>query len=347
MPVTDNIGFVAIGRNEGPRLEACLVSLARAGAKRVVYVDSGSTDDCVAKAQAHGAVVVNLDMSIPFSAARARNAGFARVMAGENAPEFIQFIDADCILSETWLEAATAFLDGHPDVTAVCGRRRERFPDRSLYNTLCDQEWNTPVGEAGAFGGDVLIRSRPLQESGGYRDELICGEEPELCIRLREKGGRIWRLDAEMTLHDANMLHFSQWWRRAVRGGYGTAKVALLHYHSPFAIWKREILRIVFYAAAVPALALAGALVHPMALALLLYYPLQVIRIAVRKGAMRRESWIYAFFMVIGKFAEFQGVLKYGLDLLMGRRSKLIEYKGQAESFDHVRNGSPDANAGG
>jgi hypothetical protein len=29
------------------------------------------------------------------------------------------------------------------------------------------------------------------------------GEEPELCVRLRRRGWRILRLDAEMTRHDA------------------------------------------------------------------------------------------------------------------------------------------------
>ena len=40
------VGLVAIGRNEGERLRACLAS-ARGAAQRLVYVDSGSTDDTV------------------------------------------------------------------------------------------------------------------------------------------------------------------------------------------------------------------------------------------------------------------------------------------------------------
>ena len=66
------IGVVVIGRNEGSRLERCLASLAGA-ADQVVYVDSGSTDGSVQMAQAQGIEVLALDMTQPFTAARARN----------------------------------------------------------------------------------------------------------------------------------------------------------------------------------------------------------------------------------------------------------------------------------
>ncbi|HCT44889.1 MAG TPA: glycosyl transferase, partial [Phycisphaerales bacterium] len=69
-----DVGVVAIGRNEGERLKRCLTS-AVACTDRVVYVDSGSTDDSVEFAESIGVEVVDLDTSIPFTAARARNAG--------------------------------------------------------------------------------------------------------------------------------------------------------------------------------------------------------------------------------------------------------------------------------
>jgi glycosyltransferase involved in cell wall biosynthesis len=69
-------GLVAIGRNEGERLRRCLIS-AQGVYDHVVYVDSGSSDDSVALAESFGAVVVVLDTARPFTAARARNAGFA------------------------------------------------------------------------------------------------------------------------------------------------------------------------------------------------------------------------------------------------------------------------------
>jgi len=101
----------------------------------------------------------------------------------------------------------------------VCGCCRERFPDRSIFNMLCDIEWDTPVGEANACGGDAMMRADAFGQANGYRDDLIAGEEPEICVRLRAVGWKIWRLGEEMTLHDAVMTRFSQWWNRTKLSG--------------------------------------------------------------------------------------------------------------------------------
>ncbi|MFP3526346.1 hypothetical protein SB912_28065, partial [Pantoea sp. SIMBA_072] len=90
------------------------------------------------------------------------------------------------------LATAQAFLDHHPEVAVVCGRRRERFPERSVYNLLCDLEWDTPIGEAKACGGDALMRADAFAGAGGFRADLIAGEEPELCVRLRGNGWKVW-----------------------------------------------------------------------------------------------------------------------------------------------------------
>src|SRR6187549_1014852 len=97
-------GVVVIGRNEGPRLVACLRAVAAAEA--VVYVDSGSTDGSVAAARGLGAEVVELDLGIPFTAARARNAGFARLAAILPGVAYVQFVDGDCELEPRWPQGA-------------------------------------------------------------------------------------------------------------------------------------------------------------------------------------------------------------------------------------------------
>ncbi|MGD9799550.1 MAG: glycosyltransferase family A protein, partial [Parvularculaceae bacterium] len=123
--MTVSIGYVAIGRNEGERLAACLASLRKAGPGVVVYVDSGSTDDSLAIAKSFEAEIVALDMSTPFTAARARNAGISRLFE-KSDPEFVQVIDGDCELRDGWSAAAAAFLGDNADGAGVGGRRRER-----------------------------------------------------------------------------------------------------------------------------------------------------------------------------------------------------------------------------
>jgi GT2 family glycosyltransferase len=326
-PITWNeVGVVAIGRNEGERLLGCLTSV-RSKAGKVVYVDSGSTDGSAAAAENLGAFVVRLNLDQPFTAARARNEGFAALRAIRPDIGFVQFIDGDCLLNQHWLETAIPFVEPRKDLALVCGRRRERNPEGSIYNRLADIEWNTPVGEALACGGDSLVRVEAFEAVGGFRSRLIAGEEPELCVRLREKGWKIWRVDAEMTLHDMAMTRFSQWWIRAVRAGYAFAEVSQLHWTSPFGIWRRETLRVVVWGGVVPLAICLGAIIHPAALAAVLVYPLQICRIAFARGPASAESWIYASFMTLAKFAEFQGFVKFHLHRWRRVAVTLIEYK--------------------
>src|SRR5262249_41651645 len=158
-----------------------------------------------------GIVVVQLDAALPFTAARARNEGFAAAKQRWPSLRYIQFIDGDCELVPGWITTARAFIEQERNVAVVCGRRRELYPQRSTYNKLSDIEWNTPIGETLACGGDSLMRVDAFKQVAGLRPELIAGEEPDLCRRLRGVGWKVWRIDAEMTRHDAAMTEFRQW----------------------------------------------------------------------------------------------------------------------------------------
>lgn len=315
-----DVGVVIIGRNEGERLLRGLGSVAAAG--QVVYVDSGSTDGSVEAARAAGAEVVLLDMDAPFTAARARNAGFARLTEGANPPAFVQFMDGDCELRAGWIDAARRFLLAHTDVAAVCGRRRERFPEATIYNRLTDQEWDTPVGEARACGGDVLMRVDALQQAGGYDPTLIAGEEPELCVRLRQAGWHIWRLEAEMTWHDAAITRLGQWWKRCSRAGHAFAEGAAMHGAAPEFHCVSETRRALLWGALLPVLIVVGLVFTPWALLLALAWPAKIWRLwrAGFDGAR-------AFFLTLGNLPEAQGALSYYWGRLRGARSELIEYK--------------------
>jgi GT2 family glycosyltransferase len=319
-------GVVAIGRNEGDRLKQCLLGLR--GAQTVVYVDSGSTDGSVSWARSLGIDVVELDMSFPFTAARARNAGFRYLRKIAPGLGYAQFIDGDCELRPSWPAIAVKFLDEHGDASAVFGRVRERHPDRSIYNRLCDREWSGPIGEVRACGGIFMMRMIAMEEVDGFRDDLIAGEEPELCLRLRRKGWRIWRLDHEMTLHDAGMTRFKQWWLRAIRFGYASAQGAYLHGTGPerYRIW--ESFRTWLWALIIPCLcAIAVFMFGHLGFIIALIYPVQMLRLTLRNRGPIKDRAILAFFHTLARFPEILGQLKFLRDLLLKRKTRIIEYK--------------------
>lgn len=328
------LGIVVIGRNEGARLLGCLQSL-RSFAARAVYVDSGSSDESVSISRALGIPTLELDPSRPFTAARARNEGFELLLKLYPHLQYVQFVDGDCEVAAEWPRQAAQFMATRPDVGVVWGGQREKYPGRTLYNHLCDLEWQQgPRGEAMECGGNALMRVRAFREVQGYRPELICGEEPELCVRLRRAGWRIWRIEAPMAMHDAAMLHFRQWWRRMQRGGYAFAQGAHLHGASPERLWISQSRRAWLWGLCVPlAVLLGAALFGPTALLLLLVYPLQITRIALRGRGdapgrrSSRDRWLYATAVVLAKFPELLGQLSFRAHSLTRVQARLIEYK--------------------
>ena len=330
------VGVVIIGRNEGERLGLALRAVqanAPEGAE-IVYVDSGSVDGSVALARAHHAEVVQLDTTAPFTAARARNAGFEWLLKRDPSIQFVQFIDGDCELQGGWLETALSFLASHPDAAVACGRRRERHPQGSIYNRLCDMEWDTPIGGAVFCGGDFLIRAKAFTHVGGLNEAVPAGEEPELCVRLRRAGWGIFRIDAEMTVHDAAMSRFGQWSRRTMRGGYAYAMGAAMHGSPPERHWVRESRSILFWGLALPMTSLA--LLWPtrgLSALFFLAYPLLAWRVFSRmrtRNLSVSDARTYALFCVLGKFPQALGVLRFWTGRSAAGPSPIIEYKSAA-----------------
>jgi len=335
------LGVVVIGRNEGERLRRSLESLARhAPGSPIVYVDSGSTDGSMQLATTMDCAAISLDLAVAFTAARARNTGADWLLGQHPDIDFVFFLDGDCELSPGFLDAAIGTMDDGA-VAVVCGRRRERWPDRSIFNRLIDIEWDTPVGEARACGGDALIRAKAFRDAGGYDPGIIAGEEPELCLRLRRAGWKILRIDHEMALHDAAMTRFGQWWRRAVRSGHGYTEGAWRYGLGPERYNLRELVSILAWSLAAPVAGVAmvvvgwamwGALVAVVAAGVFAgLHAAQLVKLALRgrrRGMPARVAWAWAGSMMVCKYAQLLGVLTFTRRRLSRAQPTLIEYKG-------------------
>ncbi|MEM9579114.1 MAG: glycosyltransferase [Pseudomonadota bacterium] len=317
------VGAVVIGRNEGDRLKRCLTSLAPQ-VEHLVYVDSGSRDDSVGFAKGIGAHVVELDTSLPFTAARARNAG------AEALPEtvdIIQFIDGDCGVEDDWIARAEKVLRADDGMGLVTGWRREIAPASTAYNALCEWEWHRPAGPIQACGGDMMVRRSAFDATGGFDPRVIAAEDDELCQRLLKSGWHLLRLPENMTLHDAAMTRFSEWWQRAVRTGHGFAQVADLHpgYFRP------ERRRVILYAEVLPALTLLG---------LLIWRPLTVLALAVYGASFWRTREMLksasappqhqtkmAGLVTLSKIPNALGMIRYHWRKWRKADMRIIEYK--------------------
>lgn len=323
------IGAVIIGRNEGQRLINCIESL-RFDIQHIVYVDSGSSDNSLQESQNRGIECISLDLNMPFTAARARNCGAKYLVENYPEIEFIQFVDGDCEVQPNWIKEAYKFLTVNDGCAVACGRRRERFPALSVYNQLCDIEWNTPIGEAKSCGGDALIRVSAFTQVAGYNDSLIAGEEPEMCFRLRNEDWTIFRLDIDMTLHDAAMTRVTQWWNRTVRAGFAYVQGYYLHGKSSEKYNYKPTRSIIVWGGVIPATIILLSLYDPLFLFLFACFPLQIIRLSIKnilQSMSVENSIFYAMSNVCGKLPQFIGVLRFLKNHYQGRQNSLIEYK--------------------
>lgn len=321
------LGAVAIGRNEGERLRRCLSSL-QGSFNEVVYVDSGSTDDSVDIASQLGAHVVHLSMAEGFTAARARNEGYKVLSELLKNLDFVQFIDGDCELIQGWTKQAVEHLLAHHPVAIVCGKCEERYPDKNVYHRLAEMEWQAIPGDVNACGGNFMIRATAFREVRGFTSNVIAAEDDDLCVRLRQAGWRIVRLDCGMVLHDASIDRFTQWWRRMVRTGHGFAQVYLLNRHNGLGHFRREFLRTIAWGACIPLFALALAIPTAglsIVLAACMYCisGLRSYNHRRRIGNAARDSVLYALWITLSKFPSAVGILSYCLR----RTPQIIEYK--------------------
>lgn len=292
-----------------------------------VYVDSCSTDDSVRIASQLGVNAIELDMSTPFTAARARNAGFFHLISLDANIEYVQFVDGDCEVVQGWTSKAINFLEMNSMVAGVCGRRFERYPEASIYNEMCDREWDTPVGQCDACGGDSVMRVSALRAVGGFSDSLVAHEEPELCGRLRKAGWKIWRIDHPMTMHDAAIYRFSRFYKRSRRAGFGISQCLISSGCDVDPTGRVIIRRAVIWSLVLPiAIVFSSALLSPLAAAAFLLYPAQIVRHAINKqqgvaGSLKHRLRASAIAM-LGKIAEAHGSIEFLVKSAMGIRKE-------------------------
>ena len=150
-----------------------------------------------------------------------------------------------------------------------------------------------------------------------------------------------------MTLHDADLSRFGQWWRRSIRSGWAFAEGAHRYGGAAERYNMRQFRSLIIWGAAAPAviLALAAAAIlgavfgagwvgfaaAAIGLGLCAAYPAMAMRIALDRRRRFGDSWrdalLYGGFTMIGKFAQALGALRFARMRRSGAQASLIEYK--------------------
>ncbi|KAA5614041.1 glycosyltransferase family 2 protein [Rhodovastum atsumiense] len=330
-----DVAVVVIGRNEGERLRKCLTSIPALSCR--IYVDSASTDGSAQLARELGFDVVELATPPAFSAARARNVGLRRALELHPGIAYVQMIDGDCELSEGWLAHARGVLEANSRFAAVFGRRRERFPTATIYNRICDAEWDVPVGIVSSCGGDVMLRAGAVMDAKAYCEWLIAGEEPDLCLRLRGAGWLICRTPAEMTVHDIAISRFRQWWKRSARGGHAFAALIFRHRINADPGWLRDLASFLFWDAValgsvialLVGIVCASTMVALLAALLALLWGGQLLRM-VHQRLVQGEPLLVATrwggLIMLDKFAQLQGAAAFARSVFLGKLQGVSSY---------------------
>ncbi|MDD5273474.1 MAG: glycosyltransferase [Methylovulum sp.] len=328
-----DVSIVVIGRNEGPRLAECLAAIKHTdigGAIEIIYVDSNSHDGSPELAESFGAQVLRVIPNRP-CAAIGRNAGWRVAQA-----DLVLFLDGDTRLHPDFLPIALKALAEQPDVAVVWGHRRERHPERTLYNRVLDLDWIYPPGITDFCGGDALMRREVLVKTGGFSEDLIAGEEPELCQRIRALGYSILHIDQAMTDHDLAMSSWQAYWKRALRAGHAYAEVSQRLKHSDFPLWASECKRNAIHASV-----LLGLLIGALALTVLTGDVLPVLGLVAAYAFLALRSaykarWkcrqpvtllLYGVHSHVQQIPIALGQWGYWLNQVRNRQQDLIEYK--------------------
>lgn len=279
------LSFVVIGLNEATHLAESIGSLLQQGFDRsqieILYVDSESSDGSSEIARKAG---VDRVLTIPranANAARARNAGLAEVRA-----HFVQFVDGDTRIEPGWGRKGVEALTTDAALVGVEGSLREKDPNASIYNAVCELDWPSSPGEIDYVGGNGLYRVAPLREIGGFDPRMHLGEEPELGVRLRARNWKMRHLAVPMARHDLELFSLGQYLRRSYTGGKACALVVGATGGPGHGYWSGRMWR---------TLAFAFALSSPLVLALMLlpWSPL---------GALLPACFfLFAFLLLVGR----------------------------------------------
>ena len=193
-PHYPSVSIIIPVRNRPREIEDCLFSLGKLDYPEskieIIVVDDASTDHTPQVASEFPVRLISLRDN--------RQAPYCRNLAAKNAiGEILAFIDSDCLADPFWLkELISAFKDA--PVAAVGGRVASWFHESPL-DRYEEVKSSLIMGKRFARSQEnekffyvpscnLLVRKSLFLDLGGFREELIVGEDVDLCWRMQDAG---------------------------------------------------------------------------------------------------------------------------------------------------------------
>ena len=322
-------GVVVISEGDKVSPEAAIRSAG--DGRAIVFIGSGDATEATAIARKSGAVVAEGVDHVTATRGRIKNAGYRQLKKIAPHLKFVQFIDADKALDPDWITNAERFLSRRPEVTVVEGAIASSADARPVVSSISAPNRMAIDGEIECTAsGSALVRADDFEMVGGFRGDLAAADFEDLCIRLRRKGSRIWRLENAMALSKKPAKPVG-WWLEAVQRGFDNAFCASLHgapperlgVYSTFqaVIWGLLFPLGVLLAAAVSFLIASQVSSSTAAISLsvgigafgVMTYLFLIVLASMRLGLFKASSWAQGVSAVLGRFPEVVGAMKLWL----------------------------------
>ena len=190
MKKTHFVSIIIPTKNEEKVIAKCLTALQNLNTPtddyEVIIADNSSLDRTVKIAEQFNVRIVNIDSQ------RTNVSGSRNIGATHAKGDILAFVDADCVVSKDWLNNALVHFD-HED-TCLAGYKYT-IPENS---STVARSWdyifeNRGVKEVVAWvpAGNMFISRKCFDSVGGFDDNLVTGEDVDLCSRLKQKGYQI------------------------------------------------------------------------------------------------------------------------------------------------------------
>lgn len=215
-------------RDALPEFRCCLNAIVhearRQGSTEIIAVNNGSADGSAEILKEHPEV----------RPLRLTNASIAAVRnhgAAHSSGRYLYFLDADCVVSPGHLAAALRVI-GEVQCAAV-GSRVGVAPNANWVERTWVRLHRPPRDGLVSYinSGNLFVRASVFNQVGGFKEELVTGEDAELGMRLRHYGYCLFQAQSLTVAHLRNPKTLFGFFKKEIwhaLGMFGTARGLLL-----------------------------------------------------------------------------------------------------------------------